>query len=80
VLQASLQFIQQKVCAWTKPNTLIVAVGALADMTRTKPELIAENALLRQQLIVLQRSMKRPKLTTSYNCARRRPSAVALNT
>ena len=34
-------------------------------MTRTKPELIAENALLRQQLIVLQRSVKRPKLTTS---------------
>jgi hypothetical protein len=44
---------------------LTVAVGALADMTRTKPELIAENALLRQQLIVLRRSVKRPKLTTS---------------
>ncbi|HVO72140.1 MAG TPA: integrase core domain-containing protein [Aggregatilineaceae bacterium] len=33
-------------------------------MTRTKPELISENALLRQQLIVLQRHVKRPKLTT----------------
>jgi putative transposase len=55
VLQSSLQFIQQKVRTWTKPNTLTVAVGALADMTRTKPELIAENALLRQQLIVLER-------------------------
>jgi hypothetical protein len=36
---------------WTKPATLLE--GAAADLIRTKPELIAENALLRQQLIVL---------------------------
>jgi hypothetical protein len=30
---------------WTKPATLLE--GAAADLARTKPELIAENALLR---------------------------------
>ena len=33
------------------------------DLTRTKSELMLENALLRQQLIVLQRHLKRPALT-----------------
>ena len=33
------------------------------DLTRSKSELVLENALLRQQLIVLQRHVKRPVLT-----------------
>ena len=33
------------------------------DLTRTKSELVLENALLRQQLIVLERQVKRPTLT-----------------
>jgi len=32
----------------------------LVDLTRGKSELIAENALLRQQLIILRRQIKRP--------------------
>ena len=32
-------------------------------MTRSRTDLIAENAMLRQQLIVLNRQMKRPQLT-----------------
>src|SRR5690242_10498267 len=32
----------------------------LADMTRGKSELLAENALLRHQLIILRRQIKRP--------------------
>jgi transposase InsO family protein len=39
--------------------------GTLRDLIRTKPQLIAENALLRQQMIVLNRSVKRPRLTTT---------------
>ena len=50
---------------WTRPNTLWLTVGALTDVTRTRSDLITENALLRQQLIVLRRQVKRPKLTTS---------------
>jgi hypothetical protein len=38
-------------------------LGTFADITRSKSELIAENAFLRQQLIVLQRQTKRPVLT-----------------
>ena len=34
-------------------------LGTLADLARSKPELVAENALLRQQLIILKRHVKR---------------------
>ena len=37
----------------------------LADLSRSKTELVAENALLRQQLIILQRQMKRPTFTST---------------
>lgn len=43
------------------PISLIAS--SLIDFTRSKSQLIAENALLRQQLIVLQRQTKRPRLT-----------------
>ena len=39
-----------------------VGIGAARDLTRARSELIAENALLRQQLIVLRRSIERPRL------------------
>ena len=39
--------------------------GVLSDPTRSRSDLIAENALLRQQLIVIQRQVKRPVLTGS---------------
>jgi len=35
----------------------------MADLGRSKSELIAENALLRQQLIILKRRVKRPPVT-----------------
>jgi hypothetical protein len=37
-----------------------IAGGFLADLTRSRAELLAENAFLRQQLIVASRSVKRP--------------------
>ena len=43
----------------TKPTTVSLVASALTDITRSHTDLIAENAMLRQQLIVL----KRPKLT-----------------
>ncbi len=39
-----------------------VGIGAARDLTRTRSELLAENALLRQQVIVLRRSIERPRL------------------
>jgi hypothetical protein len=41
-----------------------VASGFIADLTRSRAELVAENVLLRQQLIVASRAVKRPALRT----------------
>jgi putative transposase len=48
---------------WTKPLTSSLPLGTLADLGRSKSELMAENAFLRQQLIMLQRQVKRPVCT-----------------
>ncbi len=55
--------VQDKILGWTKPRNGGLVVGALQDMPRSKTELMVENALLRQQLIVLKRQVKRPVLT-----------------
>jgi hypothetical protein len=43
-----------------KPCSTSLVVGTFADVTRDKAELVTENALLRHQLIILQRQVKRP--------------------
>src|SRR5205823_9856467 len=48
---------------WTKPLVTSMSLSTLTDLGRSKSELIAENALLRQQLIILQRQVKRPACT-----------------
>ena len=47
-------------CAWTKPLSSSFLLGTLADLGPSKSELRAENALLREQLIMLKRQVKRP--------------------
>jgi transposase InsO family protein len=47
----------------TKPPRTGLVTGTLADLPRTKPALILENALLRQQLVILRRDLKRPRCT-----------------
>ncbi len=54
--------VQDHIKRWLKPNTHSLAIGTASDLTRSKADLIAENALLRQQLIILQRQSKRPQL------------------
>ena len=48
---------------WTKPTTARLVMSSLADLPRSRTDLIAENAMLRQQLIILNRQVKRPKLS-----------------
>ena len=48
---------------WTKPLTSSLPLQTLADLGRSKSELVAENTLLRQQLIILKRQVKRPACT-----------------
>src|SRR5258707_11897811 len=43
-----------------RPN---LVTGTLADLPRSRAELLAENALLRQHLFVLRRTTKTPRLT-----------------
>ncbi len=45
---------------WLKPRSTSPLLGAIADLAKGKPELLVENALLRQQLIILRRQVKRP--------------------
>ena len=61
--RAALQALRRRLLAATKPDTAAFIDGTLADLLRSKPELLAENALLRQQLVVLRRSVKRPRCT-----------------
>ena len=46
----------------TQPASTHLVTGTLADLPRNRSELLAENALLRQQLIVLHRQVKPPGL------------------
>ena len=54
---------KQHLKQWTKPVTTTLVAGALSDVSRSRADLFAENMMLRQQLIVLKRQVKRPQLT-----------------
>jgi putative transposase len=56
--------LNRGVVRWTRPSPSGLVLGTAADLTRSKPALIAENALLRQQLIILRRQISRPRLST----------------
>ena len=52
--------LSERFSRWIKPPTTSLLLGTLADLARGKSELLAENALLRHQLIILRRQIKRP--------------------
>jgi putative transposase len=59
----SVSILRTRFVHWTTPLTPSLPLGTLADLARSKSELITENALLRQQLIILKRQVKRPACT-----------------
>ena len=61
--RTALQALRGRLLAATKPAAPTLIAGAVADLARSKEELVAENALLRQQLVVLKRSVRRPRCT-----------------
>jgi transposase InsO family protein len=61
--RTAVQALRGRLLAATRPATAPLLTGTLADLARSKPELIAENALLRQQLVILRRSVRRPRCT-----------------
>ncbi|NJL54067.1 transposase [bacterium] len=63
-VKRGLQQLETQVKTWTKPPLDRQIMGVVTDLVRSKPELMAENAFLRQQLIVLKRQHKgRPQLS-----------------
>jgi putative transposase len=61
--RSCLQALYHRFLAWTKPDTTSLMPGMLTDLARSKSELVAENAFLRQQLIIMRRQVKRPDCT-----------------
>src|SRR5436305_1922901 len=61
--RAAWQALRRRLLAATTPAAPALIAGAIADLARSKGELVAENALLRQQLAVLKRSVRRPRRT-----------------
>ena len=60
-----LLWLQERLKLWTKPATSVMISGILSDLTRSHADLVVENALLRRQLMILKRQVKRPQLTNA---------------
>jgi len=58
-----LQSLHQRFVAWAKPDTTSLLLGTLIDLSRSKSQLVAENAFLQKPLIILRRQVKRPACT-----------------
>jgi len=58
-----LHSFHHRFVTWTKPDTTSLLLLTLTDLSRSKSELVAENALLRQHLIILRRQVKQPACT-----------------
>jgi hypothetical protein len=55
-----LNATKQRLRSLVKPDNYALAPNVMVDLTCTQEELILENAFLRQQLIILNRQVKRP--------------------
>jgi putative transposase len=55
--------LRTRASRWAQPRPVALAAGLAADLTRRRGELLLENALLRQQLLVLHRAARRPTFT-----------------
>src|SRR5215831_18540898 len=63
LIRFSLHSLHHRYVAWTTPDTTSLLLGTLSDLSRSNSELVAENAFLRQQVIILRRQVKRPACT-----------------
>jgi putative transposase len=63
LLDGCLEVLSARFARWTKPFRTSLPLSTLTDLGKSRSQLIAENALLRQQLLVLRRQVKRPPLT-----------------
>jgi hypothetical protein len=59
--RAAAHSLRRRLLAATRPAVTPLAVGTIANLARSKPALVAENAFLRHQLAILRRSVARPR-------------------
>jgi hypothetical protein len=59
IIRKGVQWLNQKLQQWSKPTSGTAVLDTVNDLMRPKAELTLENALLRQQVIILQRRVKR---------------------
>lgn len=60
LLGGCFHLLRHHIVCWTRPPQSSLVLGTMADLARTKSAVLAENALLRQQLIILRRQVKGP--------------------
>jgi putative transposase len=60
-----LAFLEQALLRFTQLSRHSLVLSTATDLTRSRTELVAENALLRQQLIILHRQAEKPRFTQS---------------
>ncbi len=63
LMYSQVRGLRTRFLQWTRPFTSSLPLQTLTDLGRSKSELVAENALLRHQLIILKRQVKRPACT-----------------
>jgi putative transposase len=63
IVRKGIQWLNQKLQQWSRPTDGRAVLETVTDLLRPKSELVLENALLRQQVIVLQCRAKRPNMT-----------------
>ncbi|CAA9363204.1 MAG: Mobile element protein, partial [uncultured Chloroflexia bacterium] len=63
IVQRAVKAASAAIARWTKPISSAPALATVADLGRTKSQLVTENLLLRQQLVVLYRTVKGPHFT-----------------
>jgi hypothetical protein len=63
IAKAAIKHLERWFNEKTKPSNDRLTFGAAFDLKRSKRKLRAENALLRQQLIVLKRQTNHPQAT-----------------
>jgi putative transposase len=65
IVSRSLEWIEQQLMSQTKPSPATILAGAMGDAVRNREKLLLENALLRQQLVILKGSIKRVQPTNT---------------
>jgi putative transposase len=62
-VQRGVDALRARASQWAQPRPVALAAGLAADLTRSRRELVLENALLRHQVLILRRTVQRPSLT-----------------